>query len=564
MFTAVIGKYGLGAHDIDKEGAIPESSSILPQCSAKKSSCQRLKFFEWLFSNQSGGEPAAVVQDGPGWVGFNYSFVSGQGIQKYGPYCFFENDRLADGATAAIATWWSPGMYQLGNGYKTAIEGDSQYPDQGGTGIFNGVESWKTDQFDNQILAKALDWLTLAASNVEKPFFMHFCTAAVHRPHVPPTLFHDGTTPIFGTTGSPHSDMIKSLDLTVGTLVARLDDLSVLQNTIVVFLSDNGGLPAYYKTAKMYIAAGSPVAYPSPNPSLALHSSAMGLRGWKASVYEGGYRVPWIMRWDAGGSAVRAGASLNHLVGIEDLYSTLLDLAGIDSKQIDATGVTAEAQLPSFGMDTISFKAGLLDPSSAPRRDIFVIMKAKCALPTGEANPVPAYGCRFQTWKAIFQATTGALSDVYDLAADPGESNNLLNTPAGNVWRGFGSCGSKGPATRAGYEAVHKCCTALLSLATTTSARSSTSSSTRTSSTTSTYIATEKKTTTLTTDDGEPSEGGASNAAIDPELGLGLPDQALKTDRLPVQVANKAATGAGTSTSLVVSMMIVIGAVFIQ
>ena len=176
--------------------------------------------------------------------------------------------------------------------------------------------------------------------------------------------------------------------------------------------------------------------------------------------------MPWIMRWDAGGSAVRAGASLNHLVGIEDLYSTLLDLASIDSKQIDATGVTAEAQLPSFGMDTISFKAGLLDPSSAPRRDIFVIMKAKCALPTGEANPVPAYGCRFQTWKAIFQATTGVLSDVYDLAADPGESNNLLSTPAGNVWDGFGACGSKGPKSRAGYEAVHKCCTALLSLAT--------------------------------------------------------------------------------------------------
>ena len=83
-----------------------------------------------------------------------------------------------------------------------------------------------------------------------------------------------------------------------------------------------------------------------------------------------------------------------------------------------------------------------------------------------EPNPDLFYGCRFQSWKAVFQATTGVLSDVYDLAADPGESNNLLSTPAGNVWGGFGSCGSKGPTTRAEYEAVHKCCTALLSLAT--------------------------------------------------------------------------------------------------
>ena len=462
--TAVFGKYGLGAHDIDKEGAVPEGSSILPPCSEKKAACDRLKFFEWLFSNESSGKPAAVVQDGPGWVGFNYSFVSAQGIQSFGPYNFFENDRLRQ-VDATAAKWWSPGIYQLDNGYKTAIEGDGQYPDQGGTGIFNGAESWKTDQFDNQILEKALEWLAVAASNPEKPFFMHFCTAAVHIPHVAPALFHDGKTSVFGTTGSPHSDMMKSLDLTVGALVARLDDLSVLQNTIVVFLSDNGGLPAHKKNAEMYIAAGSPVAYPYLNASLALHSSAMSLRGWKGTVYEGGHRVPWIMRWDAGGSTVRAGTSLDHLVGIEDLYSTLLDLADIDSKRVHATGVTAGMQLPTFDMDSISFKAGLLDPNSASRRDIFVIMKKRNSVVPGGVISDPVYGCRFQTWKAVFQGKTGVLSDVYDLAVDPGESNNLLSTP-GNVWEAFGSCGSKGPTSRAGYESVHKCCTALLSLVT--------------------------------------------------------------------------------------------------
>jgi len=72
------------------------------------------------------------------------------------------------------------------------------------------------------------------AAKGEGPFFLHFCTAAVHIPHVPPAFFHDGTTRVAGTTGLPHSDMIYSLDLTVGALVAKLDELNVLRNSIVV------------------------------------------------------------------------------------------------------------------------------------------------------------------------------------------------------------------------------------------------------------------------------------------------------------------------------------------
>lgn len=51
---------------------------------------------------------------------------------------------------------------------------------------------------------------------------------------MPPAFFHDGTTRVAGTTGLPHSDMIYSLDLTVGALVAKLDELNVLRNSIVV------------------------------------------------------------------------------------------------------------------------------------------------------------------------------------------------------------------------------------------------------------------------------------------------------------------------------------------
>ena len=124
-----------------------------------------------------------------------------------------------------------------------------------------------------------------------------------------------------------------------------------------------------------------------------------------------------------------------------------------------------QLQLPSFDTDTISFKAGLLDPDTAPRRDIFVIMKKSNSVPPTEAMPENVYGCRFKTWKAIFQAKTGKVTDVYDLAVDPGESINLLDAP-GNVWEAIGPCASKGPTSRKGYETVYACCAAMLSLVT--------------------------------------------------------------------------------------------------
>ena len=168
--TAVFGKYGIGAHDMAKEEAVAES--ILPTCLHDNGAqCAHFTFLEWLFLNRS-AEERAVVQDGPGWLGFDYSFVSSQGIQAYGPYCFFENDQVAgnseqQGVSAPTAKWWDAGIYPLDGGYKTGIELKSANSSKGiqkAPGIFNGVESWKTDQFDNMILEKALAWLTLATA----------------------------------------------------------------------------------------------------------------------------------------------------------------------------------------------------------------------------------------------------------------------------------------------------------------------------------------------------------------------------------------------------------------
>lgn len=175
--------------------------------------------------------------------------------------------------------------------------------------------------------------------------------------------------------------------------------------------------------------------------------------------FKGGHRVPWIMRWDDG--PIRAGASLDHLVGIQDLYSTLLDLAEIKPSGIDLG--TSAMHLPSFDTDTLSFKAGLLDSKNMPRRDIFVTYPRAPPDCTAKVQACVRFACRFKRWKAIFHGG-GKLEFVFNLAEDPGETSNLLLVP-GSGWEGVSVTADpnaeltrKNRNTREEYENMYQLC----------------------------------------------------------------------------------------------------------
>lgn len=178
--------------------------------------------------------------------------------------------------------------------------------------------------------------------------------------------------------------------------------------------------------------------------------------------FKGGHRVPWIMRWDDG--PIRAGASLDHLVGIQDLYSTLLDLAEIKPSGIDLG--TSAMHLPSFDTDTLSFKAGLLDSKNMPRRDIFVTYPTDViswGLCPAKVLACLRFTCRVKRWKAIFRGG-GKLEFVFNLAEDPGETSNLLLVP-GSGWEGVSFTVDPNAEitwenrnTREGYEYIYQHC----------------------------------------------------------------------------------------------------------
>ncbi|MEX0325047.1 MAG: sulfatase/phosphatase domain-containing protein, partial [Puniceicoccaceae bacterium] len=149
------------------------------------------------------------------------------------------------------------------------------------------------------------------------------------------------------------------------------------------FTSDNGGLGVSDKLG---------------------HDASGGFRSNKGSIHEGGHRVPMIIRWPKGG--VPQGATYADLTGIQDLYRTLADIAGVDVPDGQA-------------LDSISFKKQLLGQSTGPHR-IHQMTQT-----TGDNGDL---AWRENEWKLIMEID-GRPRELYNLTGDPFEQNNLIAHP---------------------------------------------------------------------------------------------------------------------------------------
>ena len=153
---------------------------------------------------------------------------------------------------------------------------------------------------------EALSWIesrARARAVDGTPFFLYLALASPHTPTVP--------TPEFAgrTRTNPYGDFVVQVDATVGDILDSLDTLGISRNTLVVFTADNGCSPA----ANLGELRGFG------------HDPSAGFRGHKADLFEGGHRVPFLVRWPA---EVPAGSTCSRLVGQLDLLATLADILG--------------------------------------------------------------------------------------------------------------------------------------------------------------------------------------------------------------------------------------------
>ena len=221
-----------------------------------------------------------------------------------------------------------------------------------------------------------------------RPFFLYLAFNAVHSPWSAKTSDREKFAHIKDPPLNFYAAMIASLDENVGRVLAKLKEAGLDQNTIVVFVSDNG--PALGKSAIK--------VWPENWPKEILVGSAGPLSGHKAQFFEGGVREPFILRWPA---KLKAGQTYRQPVSTMDVYATFCAASGSPVP----TGTKLD------GVNLLPYLSG--EKTGAPHEILFWKNGDQGAVRQGDWKLV------ISTWQPKLQ--------LFDLADDIGEKHDLAN-----------------------------------------------------------------------------------------------------------------------------------------
>lgn len=146
-----------------------------------------------------------------------------------------------------------------------------------------------------------------ATQHAQEPFFLYVAHPAAHTPIQSRSddeayfAKKKGEAKWLDPVSPKYAGLLKGMDRSIGDILDILDTLNLAENTVVIFLSDNGGLPK--------------------------ETNSLPLRGGKSMQYEGGIRVPMIVRWPG---KIKAGSTSNVPSDVTDIYPTLMEIAGAD------------------------------------------------------------------------------------------------------------------------------------------------------------------------------------------------------------------------------------------
>jgi len=232
--------------------------------------------------------------------------------------------------------------------------------------------------------------------NSDKPFFLFHSAQAVHLPSFPATQFKGRTE------AGPHGDFIFELDYVVGELMKTLDELSVTDNTLVIFSSDNG--PETTSVINMRQDHD--------------HDGARPWRGMKRDQWEAGHRVPFIARWPG---RIRPGTTTDQITNLTDIMATCAAIVGTD--------------LPNDAAeDSYNMLPALLGTADKPIREYtlhqtislaLAIRKGKWKYLDHKGSGGNNYNDPALKQYALEDTAPDAPAQLYDLEKDPGETKNL-------------------------------------------------------------------------------------------------------------------------------------------
>ncbi|MDP6525712.1 MAG: arylsulfatase [Kiritimatiellia bacterium] len=286
------------------------------------------------------------------------------------------------------------GKWHLGDNYPFRPE-DRGFQDvlrHGGGGVGQTPDYWGNDYFDDTYFhnGKAEEYagyctdvwfdsaMRFMEKNKDRPFF---CYLATNAPHSPFRVASDYSARYAGKSNVPNAafyGMITNIDDNLGRLMAKLRELDLEENTILIFLTDNG-TAAGFRGGKG-------------------HNS--GMKGTKGSIYEGGHRVPCFVRWPAKG--IEGGRDIGELSAHIDLLPTLIELCNLEAPQ-------------GTRFDGVSLAPLLTRKTNAlPERSVFVQYSQTTTPPVKWRSAVLR-----KKWRLV------SGKELYDVSADQGQKTNV-------------------------------------------------------------------------------------------------------------------------------------------
>lgn len=259
---------------------------------------------------------------------------------------------------------------------------------------------FKPDEVAGMIATKAVEFL--GRQTKDKPFFLYVAHNIAHNDITPSAEF-------LGKSGCGiYGDFVQELDAHVGRIVAALKKSGQLDNTLILFTSDNGAV----SPQSTNIPPQNQLQLPHWKARQAGHLAGGALRGGKHSIYEGGFRVPFIVRWPG---KVPAGTRSDAMLCLNDVFATCAELLG--------------QKLPADAAeDSFSALAAWTGDGKAKVRDSVIL---------DSANGI--FALREGDWKLILRDENLSgegnrpmknnaenKDQLYNLATDPAESKNLF------------------------------------------------------------------------------------------------------------------------------------------
>jgi len=353
---------------------------------------------KWHLGLGRKGEPVdwnGEVKPGPIEVGFDYSFLLPSTNDRV-PCVYLENHRVVglDPADPLFVGKKPAGFdgteYPDGKKDRSAM---TYYPSSHGhdNSVIHGIGRigyqwggksalWDDETMTDEFVKRSKAWL--AERPKDKPFFLYYSAQDIHVPRAPHPRFQ-------GKTGLGYrGDAMVQFDWAVGEILDTLEEMGVAENTLVLFSSDNG--PVYddgYEDGTEVLTSTREVDQG--------HDGSGPYRGGKYQIYEGGTRVPFIVRWPA---RIQPGVS-DALVSQIDFIASFSALFGQEIGTGDA--IDSRNTLPALlGEDEVGLP--------------FMVEEAG------------TLALREGPWKFVLGGKKNPKGELYHLGDDVGESNNLV------------------------------------------------------------------------------------------------------------------------------------------